>query len=441
MRKIVLGCLVAAFVQPVMAADLAQVYALAKQNDPEFEGFRYQHIAAGEALPQARAGLLPVVSFDAERIETTQDIISSDNALYFEGETDFPTTNYSLTLTQPLFNYANYTQYQQSKSRIGQADAEFETARQDLIIRVAERYFAVLAAEDGVHFIAAEKTAVNEQLKTAQARLANKGRRTDVYDAEARQALVEADEIEARNLLDDAHQALSEVSGELITEVVPLSSSFALQPLESNDPQVWIDRALKSNPALAYQQETLGLSRQEVTRQKAGHYPTLDLIYRFNNRNVDGSLLGGGSETETQDIMVRFSLPLYQGGFVSSRSREAAHLHQKSIQDLQRSQRAVQRSARAAFFGVKNAIGKVEAYKRAVSSQELARQAKKQGHKSGLYTLLAVLDAERDLYGAKRDYARARYDYILNHLKLEQVAGTLDDGDIAEVTAWLNKGQ
>lgn len=438
MRKIMLGCLMATLVQPAMAANLTQIYELAKQNDPEFDAYRYQHMAAGEALPQARAGLLPVVTFDAERVETSQDIVSADNTVFASGETDFPTTSYTLTLTQPLFNYASYTQYQQSKSKIGQADAEFETARQDLIVRVAERYFAVLAAEDSVRFTTAEKQAVERQLLTAEKRL-NKGvgRATDLYDARARYSSVEAAEIEALNMLDDSHQALSELTGELIPEVSSLLANFDLSAPEPQEPDSWINAAMKQNPAIIYHKESLDVSLKEVTRQKAGHYPRLDLVYRLNNRDTDGTLFGGGSEVETQDIMVRFNLPLYQGGYVSSRSREAAHLHQKSRQDLQRSQRAVKRSARAAYFGVINAISKVKAFDQAVKSQALALEAKEKGFRSGLYTNLSVLDAERDLYGAKRDYAQARYDYILNRLKLEQAVGTLTDEDVMMVSTWL----
>ena len=438
MRKIALGCLMAALAQPVMAVDLAQVYELAKQNDPEFEGYRFQRMAAAEALPQARAGLLPVVAFDAERVETSQDIVSADNTVFASGKTDFPTTSYTLTLTQPLFNYANYTQFQQSKSQLGQADAEFETARQDLIVRVAERYFAVLAAEDSVRFTRAEKQAVERQLLTAEKRLkAELGRVTDLHDAKARYASVEAAEIEALNLLDDSQQALSELTGELMTDLAPLDQSVVLSPPEPREPAVWIEAALTQNPAIIYQKEALEVSRHEVTRQKAGHYPKLDLVYRLNNRDTKGTLFGGGSEVETQDIMVRLNLPLYQGGYVSSRSKEAAYLHQKSRQDLQRSQRAVKRAARAAYFGVINAISKVKALGEAVASQALALDAKEKGFRSGLYTNLAVLDAERDLYGARRDYAQARYDYILNRLKLEQAVGTLSDEDVAQVNSWL----
>ncbi|MBL1259223.1 MAG: TolC family outer membrane protein [Thiotrichaceae bacterium] len=438
MKKIVLGCLVAAFVQPVMAADLVQVYALAKQNDPELQGFRYQHMAAAEALPQARAALLPVITFDASYTETKQDLIESDNDIFFDGEADYPTDEYTLTLTQPIFNYASYTGFQQARSRVGQADAEFETARQSLIVRVAERYFSVLAAEDSLRFTRAEKEAVERQLLIAEKKLANGvGNITDKYDAKARAASVRAAEIEALNVLDDTHQALSELTNELITEVSPLAENVALLQPEPLDPDRWIEAALKQNPAIIYQKKTLDVTRYEVTRQKAGHYPKLDLIYRFNDRDANGSLFGGGSEVESHDVVLRFNLPLYQGGFVSSKSKEAAHLHQKSRMDLQRSQRAVKRAARAAYFGVISAISKVTAFEQAVESQALALGAKQKMFDSGVTTSLAVLDAQRDLYAAKRDHAQARYDYIMNRLKLEQAVGTLNDEDVSMVSAWL----
>ena len=307
-----------------------------------------------------------------------------------------------------------------------------------MIVRVAERYFSVLAAEDSLRFTRAEKEAVERQLLIAEKKLANGvGNITDKYDAKARAASVRAAEIEALNVLDDTHQALSELTNELITEVSPLAENVALLQPEPLDPDRWIEAALKQNPAIIYQKKTLDVTRYEVTRQKAGHYPKLDLIYRFNDRDANGSLFGGGSEVESHDVVLRFNLPLYQGGFVSSKSKEAAHLHQKSRMDLQRSQRAVKRAARAAYFGVISAISKVTAFEQAVESQALALGAKQKMFDSGVTTSLAVLDAQRDLYAAKRDHAQARYDYIMNRLKLEQAVGTLNDEDVSMVSAWL----
>ncbi len=434
------GALSVLFAAPAMAEDLLTVYQRAVQNDPGLRGAGFQHQAAAEGVRQARAALLPDVSFDAEHIETRQDIVSSDNTVFAQGSTDFPTDTYTLTLTQPLFDWAAYVGYKQSQADLLRADAEYLRARQDLMLQVAERYLAVLAAQDELRFVRAEKAAVARQLKRAQERLGSgMARITDLHDARSRFASVETDEIDAENALDDAIQALAELTGPLDGELARLAEEIDLVRPDPESVDQWIESAVNQNPRVVLLKHSMEVARQEARRQKAGHYPTLDLTARYNNRETDGTLFGGGSEVETTDLSLRFRLPIYQGGATSARAREAAFLYQKAREDFIKEQRAVSRETRSAYRGVLSSISRVRSARQFVTAQQLALEARRESFRSGLETAIMVLDAERDLYSAKRDYARARYDYVLDSLRLKHAVGSLQASDIQAANNWFEK--
>lgn len=423
--------------QSAQAENLLEVYRKALSNDPQIRGAGFERAAADESVKEAYGRMLPQIGFEYSRSNTDQEVVS-ENPFQQDGEDDFPTTDYSLTLTQPLYNRALYTSYQQAKADIQRAEAEYTSKQQDLILRTAQAYLEVLAATDEVGFTGAEKTAVQKQLELVQVMISGGlARKTDLYDAEARFASVEADQISADSNLDDKLQALREMVGELSGDLDSLKAELELVPPQPRDPENWMDAAIKQNPRVLLQARTVEISRYEVTLQKAGHMPTLDLTARMNDRDTEGSLFGGGSEVESNEILLRLNIPIYQGGIVSSRTRRSHQLYQKSLEDLTEMQRAVQRAARAAYHGIISAISKVRALAKSVRSQELALQSRQQGYRSGLFTSLDVLDAERDVYEAKRDYARARYDYLLNSLSLKHSVGTLSEADLEGVNRWL----
>lgn len=421
------------------AEDLLAVYQRAVENDPSLRGAHFLHQAAGETVKEARAGLLPEASFDAERIETEQDIKSSDNSVFAQGNTDFPTDTYTLTISQPLLDWAAYVGYKQSKADLLRADAEYLGAQQDLMLQVAERYLSVLAGEDELRFVRAEKAAVARQLKQAKERLGSgMARITDLHDARSRFASVETDEIEAQNELDDRIQALAELTGPRSGDLAKLAETIDLVRPDPESADNWIQSALDQNPRIALQKHSVEVARQEMRRQKAGHYPTLDLTYRMNNRDTDGTLFGGGSEVETTDISLLLNVPIYQGGITSARTKEAAYLYQQAREDLTKEQRAIERETRGAYRGVLSSISRVRSARQFVTSQQLALEARQESLKSGLETAISVLDAERDLYSAKRDYAQARYDYVIDSLRLKHAVGTLQQGDIQAVNSWFD---
>ena len=424
------------------ASDLLTLYRQALQNDPQFQAARYEHEAATEARPQAWAGLLPTVDFSYEYSDTSQDIVSSDNTVFASGSTSFDSTSYTLSLTQPIFRYAAIVRLGQAKTEVSRAGVQLDAALQELMLRVSEKYLLALAARDQLDFARSEEAADESHFELANGRYEmGLAPITDLHDAKARLATVQARTIEAENQLDDALEALRELTGEAVLDLSPLLRDMTFTSPEPNEVEPWVDAAIRQNLSVEAQRLAVRVAEQEVSRQRAAHVPTLDLVGRYNDEETDGSLFGGGSEVETEELTLRFNLPIFEGGMVCSRVRQAASLKQKANRELEREVRSVMRRTRAAYLGVQSAISRVQALEQSVISQKLALEAKQEGFRSGLYTGLAVLDAERDLYQAKQDYAQARYDYLLNGLRLKQAAGTLKYDDLAQVGGWFAQGE
>lgn len=439
--RILLASFISFMPGAALAEDLLEVYRKALINDPEILGASYTRSAADESVKEAKGKMYPQVAFEYKRSSVEQEITDSDNPFQPEDDDTYPTEDYLITITQPLYNRALFKGYEQARIDVQRAEAEFASQQQDLILRSAQAYLEVLAASDEVSFTLAEKLAVEKQLELVQSMMASgMARRTELYDARARYASVEADEISAQSNLDDKLQALREMTGELSEELATLQSELLLVEPDPREPESWMQAAIKQNPRVLLQSKSVQVSRYEVLLQRAGHLPTIDLTARFNDTDSEGSLFGGGNEVETNEILFRLNVPIYQGGIVSSRTRRSQQLHLKAQQDLTAIQRGVQRAARAAYFGIISAISKARALEQAVSAQELALQARQQGYRSGLYTSLDVLDAERDVFEARRDRARARYDYLLNTLRLKHAVGTLAEADLEVINRFLQPG-
>lgn len=422
-----------------ISENFLEVYQKAKESDPAFKAVHFRKLAVDEGRRQAIAQLLPSLIGNADYTHTNQDIRDTDNDVYGEGESDYNTTSYGLTLTQPIFHWDLFVNLYQSKAEKLWAAAEYAVAQQDLIVRAADAYLSALIARDRLAYSLAEQAAVEKHLELA------KGRHemgltpiTDLHDAMSRMATTRAIVIEAQNLQDDALQALQEITGEYLQELSGVRDQIDLLPPDPEDLDDWISRAVKQNPSIELQKQAVEVARYEVNKQTSGHMPVLDAVGRYNNEDSDGSLFGGGSEIDTFDIVVQLSVPLYQGGLVSSRVRESKHLLESSRQELTRQTRAVERQTRAAFLGVKTALSQIDALKQSVVSNKLALEAKQEGFLSGLYTSLNVLDAERDVSMISIDYSRARYRYILNSLKLKQAVGTLSEQDVTNLNTWFD---
>jgi outer membrane protein len=296
----------------------------------------------------------------------------------------------------------------------------------------------VLLARDKLVAVKAEESAVDLHHVRAKER-SEKGMApiTDRYDTEARLAAVSAQRIEAENLLNDAFQSLAEICGVPAVEIKPLKEEFPLTQPFPEQIEHWTEAGIKQNLDVQIQKLKSEIAEKEVSRQKSAHYPTLDFQADFINKETKGSLFGGGSNTSTYDLMFRLNIPLYEGGLVSSRTREAANMHQSSLQGITKQTRAAERKVRSTYNGVVSSITRVMAMKKSVEAQKMVLEAKEEGFRSGLFISLAVLDAMQDLYRYKKEYSQARNDYILNSFRLKHAVGTLKPEELNRVNAGL----
>jgi len=420
------------------AADLTDIYRMAVEADPLFRAANYNHQASREILIQARSGYLPSVVASYDWIRTRQEILESENVLFQTGTAHFPTKVIGLTLTQPVFRYDRIVRIGQARSELKQADAELEKAAQDLILRTAENYLFALAAEDNLDYLKSERLAVEKQAELAKAmREAKLGRVSDVLEADARLASVMADYSDAEVEVRDAYEAIYELTGEFPTQLKRLQKEFPLITPEPLDVDYWVEVALAQNWELVVQRELVEVSRHEVKRQNAGHFPTVDLELSQTTRDAGGTVFGGGSEVENREFMLLFKMPIYLGGSVSSKKREAMLNYQAEREELLRISRKAKRETEKGFRGILNAIERVAVRGKEVAAQEEVLKLKQAGYRANLYTNMSVLDAEQDLYSAKRDLTGAHYDYVLNSLRLKAIVGELSEADLIDLNQWL----
>lgn len=425
-------CLVATAPRPAGADDLLSVYQLAVQADPQYKAAAAAHAAALEVLPQSRAALLPGISLTGD---VSRDRFDPRN----DGETSYATNQtYAVQLRQALYQRERFVQLQQADNRIAQADAEFVAAQQDLITRVATQYFLVLGALDNVEFVKADKDAIARTLDQAQQRFeVGLAAITDTLEAQARYDLAVSDEIEAGKLLDDAREALRELTGELPETPEILQAEIPLVAPEPASPDAWVTTAVEQNPLMLAARAATEVARQEIQVQRSGHYPTLDMTANYSYRD---NRFGGFTDLERNDsaIGLELNLPLYQGGLISSQTRQSRHEFTRAQEQQVQQRRATEREARDNHRSVITGISKVEALQQALRSNEKALEAAETGFEVGTRTIVDVLDAQRELLRTRRDHARERYNYLLDTLRLKQAAGILIETDLEQINTLLH---
>lgn len=417
------------------AQGLYDIYRLALDNDPQIAASDAARRALRETRPQVRARLLPSINFNADA--ATNDQERTRSGFIPNVAESFTSRGYTLSVRQPVFRYDLYLGLDQADARVAQAETDYAVAEQDLIVRVAQAYFNVQDAIDNLIFARAEKSAVERQLEQAKQRFdVGLIAITDVHEAQARYDQTVADEILAVNQLANAREALQEVTGEYPGELAALRAAIPLLTPEPDDIDQWAQLAEQQNLQLISARYGTEIARQEIGVQRAGHLPTLDLVASSSNSLSNSQF---GSETDSDQLALEFNLPIYSGGAVSSRTREARFRFTESQQLLIQSRRSVLRQAREAYLGVRARISSVNALRQAVVSSEKALEATRAGFDVGTRTVVDVLLAEREVYRNKRSFARARYDYILETLRLKRAAGTLGPGDVQAIDGWLQR--
>ena len=418
------------------SADLLNVYRLAEKNDPTYLQEIATHRATLESRPQALAQLLPSVNLSANTTSVTQDITSGGGALGFDGEIDFNRHGFNLNITQPIFRRDRFIALNQADSKIRQAEAELAEAQQDLIIRIAERYFDILADVDSLEFAQAEEKSLNRQLEQANQRFeVGLSAITDVQEAQAGYDLAVAQEIQARNAIDNAREAMRELTGDYITAFDGLGEVMPLVRPDPEEIDSWTQIAMAQNSGISAANLAADTARDEIKRQSAGHFPTVDLVASRGFDSSGGRF--GSTKIDTTTVGLELNIPIYSGGLVSSQTREAHENYNIAMYSLEQAKRSAQRLTREAYLGVISGISQVKALKQAVVSSETALKATEAGFEVGTRTAVDVVASQRATSKARRDYSQARYDYILNTLKLKQAAGTLSPDDLAQVNTWL----
>ena len=441
------------------AASLLEIYQQALQSDPQIHEAEARRLAALEAKPQARGVLLPQVSASGGWSQTESDgrqfspLIGSGYS--FDGESD--DTDWNVTLSQTVFRWDQVVNLKRADKQITKAEAVREAAQQDLVIRVAQRYFNVLAAEDRLTSIHADRTAIARQLEQAKQRFeVGLIAITDVQESQAAYDQAVANEISAKRQLASAREFLREITGEYVTQLSAPKDDMPLRRPEKSERE-WVDLSLSQNLNLVASRLDEELARDEISFRRTGHYPTLDLVVRTGNQTSEGS--GSttfpppvGSPPGSPDIVepyssdddrnfdsisLQFNVPLFAGGGTSSRVREAVYLHRAAREQLRRVTRETERQSRDAYLGVLAEESRVKALKQAVASSQTALEATQAGFDVGTRTIVDVLNSQFALYAAKTNYQRSRYDYILNALRLKQAAGTLQVQDLEEIDQWL----
>jgi len=433
------------------AESLLEIYQQALQSDPLIHEAEARRLAAEEATPQARALLFPQLQAnagwsqtDASGNQLITDTVGGITSAEFEA--DSTNKNWDIGLRQTIFRWDQIVGLKQAGKLVAQASADYEAAQQDLIIRVARRYFDVLAAEDILTSIHADRLAIARQLEQAKQRFeVGLIAITDVQESQAAYDQSTADEIGAKRSLATSRELLREITGQY---VATLSAPVEELPLLSPNPAAessWIDQALTQNLQLVSSRLGEEVARHEISFRRTGHYPTIDLVAgRSYNESVgetqfeaSPTVFPADSDRTADTIALQFNLPIFSGGRTSSRVREAVYLHRASMEQLQRVSRETERATRDAYLGVLSEISRVKALKQAVASSRTALEATQAGFDVGTRTIVDVLISQRQLYTAITNYYRSRYAYIGNVLLLKQAAGSLQVQDLEEIDRWL----
>ncbi|MDH3616160.1 MAG: TolC family outer membrane protein [Gammaproteobacteria bacterium] len=437
----------------VHAASLLEIYQQALQSDPQIHEAEARRLAALEAKPQARSFLLPQVSANGDwtKIDASGSTFepSIGDTITFDQDTDGLSWNFELR--QTLFRWDQIVNLRRADKQVARAEAIREAAQQDLIVRVAERYFGVLAAEDRLTSIHADRMAIARQLEQAKQRFeVGLIAVTDVQESQAAYDQSVADEIAAKRSLATAREFLREITGEYVPALSAPGEDFPLITPTPNDEASWVDLSMSQNLNLVASRLDERIARDEIAFRRTGHYPTLDLVARSGESNSEGDATTAGGPVppsssaidttrETDSVSIQFSVPIFTGGGTSSRVREAVYLHRASREQLQRVTRETERQARDAYLGVISERSRVKALKQAVASSQTALEATEAGFEVGTRTIVDVLNSQFSLYLAITNYYQSRYDYVLNALRLKQAAGNLAVQDLERIDRSLKE--
>jgi len=436
MKKLVWLIVSPLFASPLFAADLLQVYRQAQDNDPTFAAARSVLDAGREKMPQGRAGLLPSLTLSGNTMwNQTENSFHSGATI---NKPNYNSNGYQLALTQPLFRWQNWVGYKQSEIQVVQAEANFAQARQDLILRVAQAYFDVNYAIESLAAVRANKIAIAQQLESAKKNFeVGTATITDTHEAQARYDLAQAQEIAADSDLEIKQHALEAIIGQPAGGLATVRKDAPLTPPQPSDMKQWVAAAEKDSLAVQIQQANADIAAREVDKQRAGHYPTLDLVANHGYAKTYSSTALGVIDTDFTNVGLQLNIPLFAGGLTSSRQREAVANRGAAESGLEASKRSAALAARQYYLGVANGLAQVRALQAALISSQSALESNKLGYEVGVRINIDVLNAENQVYVTRRDLAKATLDTLMAQLRLKAAVGALGDDDVVQINSLL----
>ena len=430
------------------ADDLGSIYQQALKNDPLIREAEANRLAARESKPQALSALLPQLTGDVGYDDSDSNGSSPFGPQGQPGdfERNAKRNSWGVTLRQSVFRWQNWAALKRADAESAQAEADYHAAQQDLILRTSEAYFNVLAAQDTLEAAVAAHDAIERQLEQSNKRFeVGLIAVTDVQEAKAAFDSATAALIQAKRNLATAQEQLRELTGSTFEELSRPGPDMPLAGPNPANAEDWVKIAMDQNARLTSSRLAADITRQNVSSERGGHLPSLDLVASRSSFDIQSDLITNGvsnpndSDAVDTTISLQLTVPIYSGGATSSRVRQAQYRHQAARERLERTARQTERETRDAYLGVNSEVARVRSLRQAVESAKTALQATEAGYEVGTRTSVDVLEARRRLFESQTNYARSRYDYLLNVLKLQLAAGTLDDKGIADINSILTE--
>ena len=421
--------------------DLVTVYNEAVKNNADLAAARANYAAISEVVPQARAGLLPNLSAGADAMNTDTDVDTRSGNV----DSSRSGLSYQANLSQPLFRADRWFQFQAAKATDQQYALQLSATEQNLILQSAETYFAVLRAQDTLASTKAEEAAFKRQLDQANERFdVGLSDKTVVLEAQAGYDTARANRILAERSVDDAFQALVTLTNREYASIEGILHTLPVLEPTPNDAKAWVDTAAQQNLNLQASNYAVNAAEETLRQNKAGHAPTLDAVARYQKGDNDSLGFTNNDlaspydgDAEQTSIGLQLNIPIYSGGLTSSQVREAYHRLSQSEQERESLRRQVVENTRNLHRAVNTDVEQVQARRQSIISNQSAVEATEIGYQVGTRNIVDVLDAQRQLYTSVRNYNNTRYDYILDNLRLKQAAGTLNPGDLQDLTRYL----
>jgi outer membrane protein len=438
---VIFACLCSGVLSPAHSLDLLGAYLLAKAHDPTFAAARSALQAAEEKVPQARSALLPALGASGTGTEVIGNTEYTGTPVV---RRSFRGYQWALQLTQPVFGAPRYFAYSESKATVDQARARFDSARQELIVRVSRAYFDTLVARAAVDAANAQVRALEEQLGAARRSFKDGvASVTDVDESQARAASAHADLAKAMSDLDAKRAALEAIIGSEAVDLAPLLADAVVPRPDPGDANAWTSRAQAANPDVRAAKAALAAANIEISRTRAARLPSVDLVASYGANYSSGNIvnpLNYATHVHDTEVDLQVTVPLLDGGGMNAQVAESRALRDQAWNDFEAARREAGTDARQAFDEVVSDISQVKALQVAIAAGEEAVNGNRAGYSLGIRINSDVLDAEQQLYGSRRDLAQARYDALLEGLKLKAAAGELTEQDMAEINGMLAQG-